>query len=492
MGTATSGERAARVSVLVPAYDVEDYAPEALGSVPVRAGVEVIVVDDGSSDGTADVAEAALEGHPDARVIRAPHRGAGAARNLALAEATGEWVLFLDADDRLADGALEALLGAATSGPDIDVVVADLRRFPAGVGKERFTWQRIFEHAPMTIDDAADLEHLVYAAGPANKLFRRAAVERVGARFGDTGAFEDGFFTIPMLLAARRIAVIPDVVYEYRVRERGDGLMDGLFDRPDNYLDHLRFAAFLARLAREEPEEDRRRWLHRSVARQNLPFVDSAAGHLGPDELEEFRALVHEAFRDIDLEIVERFSRRPSRRRAALAALDLLPLPDPMRPVEVSPSDDGWGIEASEAPPELRHVPRLRWRVAEAATSGRDGDLALELHHPTGDAVTVLAEHVELLVADRRWPLTERPDGTWRATVDATALPDGRHELAVLAEGHRGTVRTTVDARGLGTRRTGTTYIAYGDGHVDVAGLRRPVTVARHVTATLRRRLERP
>jgi len=95
------------ISVIIPAYNAEAYLPDAVASVRAQQGVtikEIIVIDDGSSDGTASCAESL-----QCKVFRKERGGAGAARNLGVEAATGELVHFLDADDVLAEGALAAL-----------------------------------------------------------------------------------------------------------------------------------------------------------------------------------------------------------------------------------------------------------------------------------------------------------------------------------------------------------------------------------------------
>jgi glycosyltransferase involved in cell wall biosynthesis len=93
---------ASRVSVVIPTYNASRYLPDAVASVRAQQwpDTEIIVVDDGSTDATPEVAAA----WPDVTYLRQPNAGAAAARNRGIEAATGAWLAFLDADDRWADG----------------------------------------------------------------------------------------------------------------------------------------------------------------------------------------------------------------------------------------------------------------------------------------------------------------------------------------------------------------------------------------------------
>ena len=100
-----------RLSIIVPVYNEAPFLMRCLKSLPIMEDVETIIVDDGSTDGSAEICRLFSEQH---RVIlRVDNRGVSAARNLALAEATGDFVTFLDADDELRRGAINDMLKAA-------------------------------------------------------------------------------------------------------------------------------------------------------------------------------------------------------------------------------------------------------------------------------------------------------------------------------------------------------------------------------------------
>ncbi len=116
------------VSVVIPVYNGEQYLAAAIESVVAQgpAVAEVIVVDDGSEDGSAGLAEG--WGAP-VRCIRVPHGGIGAARNAGIEAVTGPFVAFLDADDLWTEGRLAAQLAAFEADPALDMVFGLAEQF---------------------------------------------------------------------------------------------------------------------------------------------------------------------------------------------------------------------------------------------------------------------------------------------------------------------------------------------------------------------------
>ncbi len=103
------------ISVIVPIYNVATYLQSALNSLEAQTfqDFECILVDDGSTDRSADIAASFIEGKPKFRLIRQKNKGLSGARNTGLAEAKGQFVFFLDSDDWLHPQALEFLYGLA-------------------------------------------------------------------------------------------------------------------------------------------------------------------------------------------------------------------------------------------------------------------------------------------------------------------------------------------------------------------------------------------
>ena len=115
------------LSVIIPAYNAEKYLAAAVDSVRAQelgGSVEIIVTDDGSTDRTAAIAQ-----ELGCRMFSIPHSGAAAARNLGIEKASGDYLLFLDADDVLIRDALSVLFDAMLSDKTVDVVFGTAKDF---------------------------------------------------------------------------------------------------------------------------------------------------------------------------------------------------------------------------------------------------------------------------------------------------------------------------------------------------------------------------
>lgn len=154
------------ISVIIPAYNAERYAAEAIESAFAQGQqpLELIVVDDGSTDGTAQV----VAGFAAARYVFQPNAGIGPARNAGIALAQGEFLAFLDADDIWAPDKLEWQLAALRAEPGLDMVFGFALQFPSPELAEEIerTIRYVKEPSP------------AYFAG--TMLIRRASFERAG------------------------------------------------------------------------------------------------------------------------------------------------------------------------------------------------------------------------------------------------------------------------------------------------------------------------
>ena len=207
------------ISVIVPFYNVERYLADCLDSVLDQdvPHLEVLLVDDGSPDGSRAIAERYAERDSRFRLVTRENGGLGAARNTGVRHARGRYLTFVDSDDLLPAGALRALLASAEASGS-DLVVGSVERFNdvmawsptwvVDVHDDRRTGIRIGEFTPL-------LRNLYTW----NKLFRKDFWDAQGLWFREGVAYEDQPIITQLLARADRIDVLPDVVYRYRARE---------------------------------------------------------------------------------------------------------------------------------------------------------------------------------------------------------------------------------------------------------------------------------
>lgn len=211
-----------RLSVVLPCRDAEAYLDACLESVRSQdmADFEALIVDDGSTDGTAEIAARFCARDRRARLFHSGGAGVSAARNLALSRAAGEWVTFVDADDLLPPGAFSRLFAAAGEG--VDLVVGAHETFGEGVPCEivrpdtnwpALSGERRRRAVALRLIEGDSVLNIMCA-----KLARREMLEREGIRLYETlGVAEDALFNLEAVLCARGIAYVDEPVYRYRM-----------------------------------------------------------------------------------------------------------------------------------------------------------------------------------------------------------------------------------------------------------------------------------
>ncbi|OPF82613.1 glycosyltransferase [Streptomyces antioxidans] len=210
-----------RVSVIIPAYNALPELTRAVTSAMDQTlgqdRVEIIAVDDGSTDGTGEELERLARTCPAVRVIHQENSGcAGVPRNTGLDHARGDFVFFLDSDDYLGPDALRRMVAMADA-HGTDIVLGKI----ASVGG-RIVPRAVFQRNQPRTDVFSS--HAYLTLGPW-KLFRRSLIERLGLRFPPYRNCEDKPFAAAAYLNASGISVVADYdCYYVRYRENRTNL----------------------------------------------------------------------------------------------------------------------------------------------------------------------------------------------------------------------------------------------------------------------------
>jgi len=165
------------VSVIMPAYDAAPYLRIAAQSVlrQTFTDLELIIIDDGSSDRTLEVAQACAARDQRVRVLRQPHAGPGPARNFGFREARGRFFAFLDSDDEWDDTFLAEHVAVLAARPDVDVVIGNARN-RGGKRDGHPSRLRRGDGLPITLAEILADENSLFIMA----VFRREVVDAVG------------------------------------------------------------------------------------------------------------------------------------------------------------------------------------------------------------------------------------------------------------------------------------------------------------------------
>jgi glycosyltransferase involved in cell wall biosynthesis len=217
-----------KVSVIVPAYNYARFLPDALESLRAQtySDWECIVVDDGSTDDTRAVVDAATAKDGRVRYVSQANAGPSAARNRGISESVGEYIQFLDADDVLPPTKLEAQVRMMETDPSIGIVYSDARFFQDS--PTNLLTYRVPGPRPSTTPGEPSSDPLLRALihnnimaieGP---LIRRSAVTTVGPFEESLGRMEDWQYWLRCALGDVRFVADSAEETAVRVRAHGD------------------------------------------------------------------------------------------------------------------------------------------------------------------------------------------------------------------------------------------------------------------------------
>ena len=228
------------ISVVVPVYDVERYLPACLDSVlaQTHTDLQVIVVDDGSTDDSGAIADSYAARDDRVRVLHTANQGLGAARNEGLRHATGDLIAFADSDDVVPPEAYTTLLRQQQR-TGADLVTGSIVWWyddPVDAAAPGRTvqppWMKRL-HTPRRagiIDQMPEILGDVFAW---NKLYRRAFWEAADLSWPEGTRYEDQPTLTRAFLQARLIGVVPEVVYHWRIRSDGSSITQQRASLPD-------------------------------------------------------------------------------------------------------------------------------------------------------------------------------------------------------------------------------------------------------------------
>ena len=232
------------VSVIVPVYNVSEFLPRCLESLlgQTLTEMEVLCVDDASTDDSAAVVRSFAEKDCRVRLLEQEHQGVSAARNLGLENARGEFVAFVDADDWVESTMLERLVSKAE---DCDVAVCSAQvhyedddsraSLERALTVEDGLWQKNGENSVWKCLERKGSWPFVW-----NKLYRRELLQKHKIRFSSRLSLgEDGAFLVLLWQYAEKIAFVEEKLYHYRYRRRASATVRLYQDEVRRFYQHI-------------------------------------------------------------------------------------------------------------------------------------------------------------------------------------------------------------------------------------------------------------
>jgi CDP-glycerol glycerophosphotransferase len=283
------------LSVVLPIYAVEEYLPECLDSILAQdlTSFEVIVVDDGSPDGSLAIARAYARRDRRIRILRQANAGLGAARNAGLRKAVGRYLMFVDSDDRLPAGAFSTLVRSCErSGSDL--AVGSIVRFNSvrTWAPEWITTVHDQDRIGVTLKEFPALLRNNYTWC---KVYRRSFWDECDLWFREGVAYEDQPIISQLFVRASGIDVLSTTVYEYRAREDASsisqqtGTVKDLRDRAAAWL------VSREALRAEASAEVYQAWLQTLFSTHFHWYLDNRSAITD----EEYWQVLHEALADL-------------------------------------------------------------------------------------------------------------------------------------------------------------------------------------------------
>lgn len=216
------------LSIIIPVFNTEEYLSKCLDSVCSQTleDIEIICVDDGSSDDSLNILKEYAKKDERIRIISKENEGQGIARNIGIKEARGEYVGFVDSDDFVKKDMFEKLYQHANKN-NLDIAMCKVSEFNNvthevndnlwyySLGVFRDFDKEIFNH-----EDTSDFTCEI-SVTPYNKIYKRSLLWDNNIHFAENLIFEDELFFYDVYLKAKRISIVDENLYYYRTNRKG-------------------------------------------------------------------------------------------------------------------------------------------------------------------------------------------------------------------------------------------------------------------------------
>ncbi len=243
-----------KVSVIVPIYNVSAFLPACLDSLVNQTldGLEVVMVDDGSTDDSGAIAARYADRYENFTLLRVENGGAGRARNIGVQHSHGKYIAFADADDTVQPDTYEKMYCRAEADGS-DMTICGVVHFDSSQEWGSGLHDRTFRHI-QSLTHITKNPDLLYDTGPWNKLIRRDFWEKHGFAFPSI-LYEDVYLALPLHFLANQVSVVHGVGYRWRVRDMASKSVTQNASSLKNLTDRIEVLRRLKRFLSEHTQD---------------------------------------------------------------------------------------------------------------------------------------------------------------------------------------------------------------------------------------------
>lgn len=217
-----------KISIIIPVYNVEKYLNECLDSVcnQTLTDIEIICINDGSTDNSLDILNEYASKDNRIKIIDKENGGQATARNLGIKKAQGEYLAFVDSDDFIEPTMFEKLYSKAEKN-NLDMVMCKIAAYDNQTREIKdFLWYYklgVFENFDKEIFNHKDTKEFTcnIAVTPYNKIYKNSLVKENNILFPEGLIFEDEKFFYDTYLRAKKVSIVDEFLYYYRVNRKG-------------------------------------------------------------------------------------------------------------------------------------------------------------------------------------------------------------------------------------------------------------------------------
>lgn len=277
-----------RLSIVVPVYNVELYLDECLESIAAQTfdDFEVVLVDDGSTDDSAAMAQAFADRDARFRVVLQENAGLGAARNVGARHVTPgtEYLAFVDSDDTMPEHAYQRMIDALDE-TGSDFAAGNVKRFRSVGMSQSWGHRAAFAHTKLKTH-ISKFPALVTDRTAWNKVYRRSFWDEHGFQYPEGILYEDAPVSIPAHYFATSVDILGDCVYHWRVRETGERSITQRSTDPVSVIDRVASVRLVREALQRKQGAPYARFLReydRNVLSEELPLIYKYVAEAGPD-----------------------------------------------------------------------------------------------------------------------------------------------------------------------------------------------------------------